>query len=541
MANALGMLLGALAGGGQGFAQAQHQKNTDAQRAFENQLQQKQYDRQMQMFEEQRQDHLHDNLLADLARKDAEQKAADASTELSYNKTLPDIKPDLSIGDSGQLGGEIPTSMIPALRRLQLPLQGGERTPLAPTAPQMAPVPLPGKLGGLPALSEDTGSQGAPEPPTGLSGDALNPSPDPVMPTQQLGGVDSKPYTRPPQVADLTAHSTQLDNHNKAIMSGITQAAMGRVAAAHAAGQPPAPLDLMLAGKNPKELEPPPPPSLQHFPAAGGEMLVSPKTGIASPMLDDTGKRVQPAPPASVSILDSQHGNIADTAKGIRDGTLPPTMANSTRPTPASLALSAELQRSGTNVSSLIRDWTATMRAVGTMNGQQQQGLRVAVGRLGPVIDGAEALSDQLEQVGVKTGMPALNSITLAAAMQGVYGKDAQEIATNLGGQIAEVKVELGKVLSGGYAPMDATFKLSNDILNSTWTHDTLHKAFEYARRNSNYTINAMDNAVPAGTSGSNPYYTPPVPAPAGGRGGRGGGAGTPPSASDYLNRLRGR
>lgn len=204
MPNGLGMLLGALSGGGQALAQEETTKKAEAQRAFENQLQLAQFNRQMEIAATQAENIKEDNARARLA-------AQDAQTTSAYTSARPDISADPSIGDKGQTGQAIPDALVARLRQMGRPLSGGT-TILPSPAPQMAPVPLPNGLGSLPAPDTGSPATGAPEPSGGPSGPP--PAPALSLPTAQLGGIDSKPFTRPATEPELTAHTTQVKTLN---------------------------------------------------------------------------------------------------------------------------------------------------------------------------------------------------------------------------------------------------------------------------------------------------------------------------------------
>ena len=114
------------------------------------------------------------------------------------------------------------------------------------------------------------------------------------------------------------------------------------------------------------------------------------------------------------------------------------------------------------------------------MNGTQQVRLQQAV------IFSYDSLSiiDQLNKEWAGGGFPILNKVNLTLAMNGIYGANAQSLATRFNAQINDLTSELGTVYKGGNSSTDESLKLAAGNLNSSWSQKTLTDAINLARMN---------------------------------------------------------
>lgn len=202
----------------------------------------------------------------------------------------------------------------------------------------------------------------------------------------------------------------------------------------------------------------------------------------------------------------------ADTAQAIADA----IMRGEQSPETTGLykygaTVKAILAKNGYNQAAAITDWRATQQHVRTLNGAQQTRLNQAVDNAAHSLDVIDDLADQW-----KGGrFPILNRGRLAAAKQGVLGPQAQQIATALDAQIADVTAELGNVYMGGNSPTDHALSLASKNLATEWSEPQLRAMIKQARTNLQIRRNSIMNAGVAGASAGNPYAPPPPAAAA--------------------------
>lgn len=165
----------------------------------------------------------------------------------------------------------------------------------------------------------------------------------------------------------------------------------------------------------------------------------------------------------------------------------------------------ASLAKKGYNQAQAITDWKATQKHLSTLNGAQQTRMAQAVDNAAHSLDVIDTLADQWK--GGK--FPALNKAQLALAKQGTLGQPAQQIATALEAQIADVTSELGNVYMGGNSPTDHALSLAAKNLSADWSDSTLRTMTKLARTNLQIRQNSMKNVGVAGASAGNPYAAP--------------------------------
>lgn len=239
--------------------------------------------------------------------------------------------------------------------------------------------------------------------------------------------------------------------------------------------------------------------------------------------------RLKALHPGAAAAPGSSASDPKDIAEAIIRGEQPPTLTGLYR---NAAPVRAELARQGFPLAQATEDWTATQKYLGTLNGQQQTRLRQAINFTGSSLDIVEDLAKQWDA----GNFPALNSAQLALARQGALGPQAQQIATKMTAQIADLTSELGTVYKGGNSSTDESLKLAAQNLQANWSKPTLLANTAQIRKNLAIRQNSMSLAGgAAGVTPGNAYVpggTPaPGAAPAAGSGGAGG-AQPPPAGA---------
>jgi hypothetical protein len=194
--------------------------------------------------------------------------------------------------------------------------------------------------------------------------------------------------------------------------------------------------------------------------------------------------------------------DIDAIAEAIANGEQPPTLQGLYR---NGAAVRAALAKKGFNLAQAETDWKATQKHVSTLNGAQQT-------RMGQAIDNAAHSLDVIEDLAKQWDggkFPILNKAQLALAKNGALGPKAQQIATQLEAQIADVTSELANVYMGGNSPTDHALGLAAKNLSADWTRDQLRSAINLSRKNLQIRSNSMRNVGVAGASAGNPYAAP--------------------------------
>lgn len=202
----------------------------------------------------------------------------------------------------------------------------------------------------------------------------------------------------------------------------------------------------------------------------------------------------------TTTVVSSGAGSDADSiAEAIATGQQPPVMTGLYR---LAGPVRSALARRGYNLTQATLDYDATKKHMSSLNSTQQLRLGQAIETASHALDMIDTLADQW-----KGGrFPILNRVNLAAARNGAYGKDAQQVATQLEAQITDLTSELGQVYMGGNSPTDHALSLAGKNLSADWSQDTLKTMTALARKNLEIRRNSMSSVGVAGASAGNIY-----------------------------------
>lgn len=214
-------------------------------------------------------------------------------------------------------------------------------------------------------------------------------------------------------------------------------------------------------------------------------------------------KAMEARPVSGAAGSTDDAGSIADA---IINGDQPPVLTGLYR---LAGPVRAALAKAKYNLTDAMTDWTATQKHVATLNGAKFTQLQSSIATASDSLEVIQNLADRW-----KGGrFPLLNKASLAAAKNGVYGKDAAAIATQLEGQITDVVSELGQVYMGGNSPTDHALQLAEKNLRADWDQKVLTDMISLARTNLAIRKNSIMNSRPAGASADNPYAPSATPA----------------------------
>jgi len=215
-----------------------------------------------------------------------------------------------------------------------------------------------------------------------------------------------------------------------------------------------------------------------------------------------------PSSRASGSLGPAGTGTREDAmaiARAIAKGDQPPDLKGLYRLGGPVRAALAEI---GYDVTKATIDWTATQKWMASANNPQQLRLRQAAQTAYESLDVVDDLSARLSRQIPRTKVRQLNRASLALAMNGAFGAEAQNTATMLNAQITDIVSELGNVYMGGNSPTDHALQLAQRNLSADWSYNQLRSATDLARKNLRIRLNSIaqsgvvspSNAVDAGT-----------------------------------------
>lgn len=214
---------------------------------------------------------------------------------------------------------------------------------------------------------------------------------------------------------------------------------------------------------------------------------------------------------ASRSGVGTDPSAIADA---IISGDQPPTLSGLYG---RSGAVRTELAKKKYPLAEATMDWEAMKRHVASLNGPQQLRLRQATEFVRETVPLVRELSSNVSAAVPRGQFPIFNAAALAASRQGTFGKDAQNAATKLTAQIADMQSELAIMYSGGNSSTDAKLQQAHQMLSGNWSENQLNAALDLIETNSQLRLNSIKNTGVQSLTGEN-RYTPagaPTPQPA--------------------------
>lgn len=162
----------------------------------------------------------------------------------------------------------------------------------------------------------------------------------------------------------------------------------------------------------------------------------------------------------------------------------------------------AGLARRGYDYTKANLDWQAMQRWVANANSTKQIQLKQSANTAYESLDVVDELNSSLSRLVPRGSVRAFNRATLTAAMNGAFGKEAQNAATQLRAQITDIVSELGNVYMGGNSPTDEALKLAAKNLSADWSLNQLRSATDLARRNLRIRLNSIRTVRPMSTGG---------------------------------------
>lgn len=206
-----------------------------------------------------------------------------------------------------------------------------------------------------------------------------------------------------------------------------------------------------------------------------------------------------------IAMLSHNPTAIKDVAQGVRDGIIDPNLPNIDRG--MKTAVLASLAKDGFNQAAAVQEFDAVRKAFASENSQQQlarrQNVSMAKESLPLIADAGSRWAESMKASGKS---PALNSVELGAAKQGLYGPDAQAAANVFEGQIADVQSELSVIYMGSSSPTDKAIELAQKSLKSNWSLPTLNAQLAQIAKNIGRREQAINHVSVFGAGADSSY-----------------------------------
>lgn len=156
--------------------------------------------------------------------------------------------------------------------------------------------------------------------------------------------------------------------------------------------------------------------------------------------------------------------------------------------------VSSILAKRGFNQQRALQSYNATARHFATLNGRLQLQIRQSANTVLEGLNEVERLADELYKVSPSTRMTPLNKVIVKGSREwGLLSPEAQDLATQLNGQVSTLIPELSNIYSAGGVPTDRAMKLAEQVLNPNWPPNRIKSGINRERANINFRINAIN------------------------------------------------
>lgn len=182
-------------------------------------------------------------------------------------------------------------------------------------------------------------------------------------------------------------------------------------------------------------------------------------------------------------------------AKAIERGGLPPNLSQYSRLAQGPIA--TVLAKDGYNLTRAQLDFGAVSRHLSSLNGRMQLQIRQSASTVMPGLDDVVRLATRLNELSPSTAATPVNRLIVKGSREwGAMGTEAQDVATELNGQIATLIPELSNIYSAGGVPTDRAMILAGRILDPEWPLNRILAGVNRERANVQYRINSINSTT---------------------------------------------
>jgi len=179
-------------------------------------------------------------------------------------------------------------------------------------------------------------------------------------------------------------------------------------------------------------------------------------------------------------------------AEGIQRGDLPPNLSQYSRLAQGPVA--TELAKSGFNLSRAQQDFSAVKAHFTTLNGRLQTQIRQSATTVMPGLDDVVSLATRLNELSPSTRNTPINKLLVKGSREwGLMSPEAQQVATELNGQVATLIPEMSNIYSAGGVPSDKAMQLAERVLSADWPLNRIVAGVNREKKNLQYRINSIN------------------------------------------------
>ena len=185
-------------------------------------------------------------------------------------------------------------------------------------------------------------------------------------------------------------------------------------------------------------------------------------------------------------------------AKSIQSGDSPPDISQYGRPAAAAIAseitkLTDPITGKPYSLTAAQNNWNATKKLTGSLNNAQQLRLSESFISGNSMLDNIDNISQKWDGM----GLGPLSRANLTLAQQGGKGSDAQTLANQLSGQIAQLTSDIATIEQGGLTPTNESRAVADKAMQAWWGNKTIQAMTEQARTNIGYREHAKATVQP--------------------------------------------
>ena len=230
-----------------------------------------------------------------------------------------------------------------------------------------------------------------------------------------------------------------------------------------------------------------------------GDTLVDPRTGKEIYRGEASTERAAKTDAAKAASASSDD-QAKDIAEAIKKGEQPPSLVGLSR---AGLAGKVRqiLAKDNFDYAKAALQYKAAEKQVASLNGPQMTKFAGLAKSVVNTMDEVKALGKELDM----SGIPALNSVELAAYIQTQGNTPKGILATNYVEAVNTLKEEFTSLAQGGYAPTESAWKLADQQINGNYGVKQLASSLDEAQRLINLRLAAIPGLSTMGPGAAMP------------------------------------
>jgi hypothetical protein len=200
-----------------------------------------------------------------------------------------------------------------------------------------------------------------------------------------------------------------------------------------------------------------------------------------------------------------QIDNSHEIAKGIAEGSIPPSMAKGAAA--SNRIIQADLHKMGVDIQQLALQELRAQQQVRALNSQRMLQFSTYAGRSLQTVARLKELAAEMDQFGITRSIPLINSAEMTYWLQAHRDSRQGEVVAEYQLEVNALQEELGQMGAAGYAPTESIWQRVKGMINGNFGAHMLNAQLDELQRYINFTVGAVPGMEKYGPMGQpNPY-----------------------------------